>query len=116
MRSIIRNLGLLVCLLSSSVLSASQAAEVTGLIYRVSYEPTGVYLSIQDDSGEVALTNQLGCNLQNVFHLPSDNPNYDTLAATLYAHHANNRQVKLTLSGCRYSIPVINKVEKVFEN
>lgn len=108
------NLGVVFLVLLVSRFAYSATNQISGNIFRISYEPTGAFLSIQDNTSEIVTYNVESCGKDNVFHLPSDHLNYKVISAMLYSHHANNRALALTLSGCRYQTPVITAVEKIF--
>ena len=104
-------IGLFACLSAGAV-----AAEISGKIYRVSHEPTGIYFSIQDDAGEALSFDPENCGIPTVLVLPSDHVNYQVLSAVVYSHHQNNKSISATVSGCRFNVPAVSGIAKVFEN
>ena len=112
----ILNQGILLLSLSLSGLSFADTNQISGKIFRISYEPTGAFLSIQNEAGELITFDAENCGKDNVFHLPTDHLNFKVMSAMLYSHHNNNRGVSLIFSGCRFQVPVITSVEKIFNH
>lgn len=87
---------------------------VSGTIFRVSYEPTGVFVSLMSNGSKVT-SDQQACSLDDVFFLPTDTPNYSLLSATLYSYYLNAQPVDIKIDTCRYGAAKIISVASVME-
>jgi|GEM_PF-5436665 len=92
----------------------SAESKVSGHIFRVSYEPTGIFVSLMNN-GNVVSSSLQGCESRDIFFLPSDFPNYSVLSATLYSYFLNNQPVEFKIESCRYDAASIIAVSKVMD-
>lgn len=97
----------LLCLTSKSWANGSES--VSGKIYRISYEPVGIILSLQDGQGQVVKVTSGGCGNRELFLLSTKHDNFSSLKIAAFSAYHNQQHIQIELGDCKFALPQITK-------
>ena len=100
---------MLVIVCFSPKLWANQSGVISGKIYRISFEPAGIILSLQNGQGQVVKAASDSCGNKELFLLSVKHDNFSSFKISAFSAYHNQQLVQVQLADCKFDLPQISK-------